>query len=225
MPMFPMPESLRRRLRAFVLGLACVAGTATAQPGFEVPPAFAERMATRDTLDQLRRGGFVLYLRHGYTDNRRADRYPVVDPDDCSTQRLLSDAGRGLMREVGRSFREARIPVGEILVSPLCRTRESARLAFGDDFRVVESLMYSGNMSSDEKKPRLAALRRLLAAPVAPGTNRVLLAHAPNLADLIGFFVKPEGSVVIFAQRGEAGYEYVATLPPALWAELLRVRP
>lgn len=220
-----MPESLRRRLRAFVLGLACVAGTATAQPGFEVPPAFAERMATRDTLAQLRRGGFVLYLRHGYTDNSRADRYPVGDPDDCSTQRLLSDAGRGLMREVGRGFREARIPVGEILVSPLCRTRESARLAFGDDFRVVESLMYSGNMSSDEKKPRLAALRRLLAAPVAPGTNRVLLAHAPNLADLIGFFVKPEGSVVIFAQRGEAGYEYVATLPPALWGELLRVRP
>ncbi len=223
--MRPTPESLLAVLRACVLGLACLAGVATAQPGFEPPPTFVERMATRDTLAQLRRGGFVLYLRHGYTDNSRTDPYPVVDADDCAAQRLLSDAGRRLMRDVGRSFREARIPVGEILVSPLCRTRESATLAFGDDFRVVESLMYSGNMSSDEKKPRLAALRRLLAAPVAPGTNRVLLAHAPNLADLIGFFVKPEGSVVIFAQRGEAGYEYVATLPPALWGELLRGRP
>ena len=49
----------------------------------------------------------------------------------------------------------------------------------------------------------------------------LLLAHAPNLADLIGFFVKPEGTVVVFSQNGPDGYAYVASIPPTLWDELL----
>lgn len=187
-----------------------------------VPPVFSERLATRETIEQLRAGGHVLYIRHGYTDNSRADRFPDLDPNDCASQRLLSDEGRALMREVGQRLRAARIPVGEILVSPMCRTRDSAMLLFGDKFSLSEPLMYSANMTSEEKKPRLAALAAILREPVGAGRNRVLVAHAPNLADLIGFFVKPEGTVVVFAQRGSTGYEYVASIPPRLWPELLR---
>lgn len=209
--------------RLLLAVLACLPAIAFAQsaPG-NGKKAFSEVMATRATLDQLRAGGHVLYIRHGNTDNSRADRFPNVDLDDCETQRILNDDGRRLMREIGRQLREARIPVSEILVSPMCRTRESATLMFGERFAVSEPLMYSANMTSEEKKPRLAALARILRDPVAAGSNRVLVAHAPNLADLIGFFVKPEGTVVIFAQRGDAGYEYVASIPPGLWPQLLR---
>ena len=192
----------------------------------ETPPAFVEKMATRDTLNQLRKGGYVLYLRHGYTDNSRPDRYPQVDLNDCETQRVLSDEGRALMRQVGQSLRKSGIPVGEIVVSPMCRTRESARLVFGERtdqrFIIAEPLMYSANMTSEEKKPRLATLKDWLRRPLSAGSNRLLLAHAPNLHDLIGFFVKPEGTLVVFAQTGADGYEYVASIPPALWNELLK---
>lgn len=188
----------------------------------ETPPPFVERLATRDDLANLRQGGYVLYLRHGYTDNSRPDRFPHVDLNDCKTQRLLSDAGRKLMRQVGEAIRQAQLPIGEIIVSPMCRTRESATLAFGKNFQVDAGLMYSANMTSDEKRPRLQALRALLTKPLPAGQNRVLVAHAPNLADLIGFFVKPEGTAVIFAQRGETGYDYVASIHPDMWTELLR---
>lgn len=183
---------------------------------------FVEKLASPELLSQLRKGGYVLYIRHGITDNSRPDRVPSVDLNDCSTQRLLSDEGRALMKQVGKSIRDARLPLGEILVSPMCRTKESAQLAFGEHFTLDESLMYSANMTSIEKKPRLDALKKLLAAPVPAGRNRVLLAHAPNLADLIGFFVKPEGTVVVFAPRGDAGYDYIASIHPSMWGKLLK---
>ena len=82
--------------------------------------------------------------------------------------------------------------------------------------------MYSANMTDEEKRPRLEALRKILRAPIPKGQNRLLLAHAPNLADLIGFFVKPEGTVVVFRQAGADGYEYVASIHPEDWHQLNR---
>ena len=71
-----------------------------------------------------------------------------------------------------------------------------------------------------------AALRKLHReahlANLRPLSEQGRVVYAGPLLDDTG---APCGSVVIFAQRGEAGYEYVATLPPALWGELLRVRP
>lgn len=193
------------------IGIAASANEAT---------AFVEKPATPALLKQLRQGGFVLYMRHGITDNSQADRFPGVDLNDCKTQRQLSDEGRRLMKRVGQSLQQARIPVGRVQVSPMCRTKESAQLALGDGFEVVEALMYSANMTTEEKKPRIEALKKLLVVPPARGTNTVLVAHAPNLADLIGFFVKPEGTVVVFSQTGPAGYQYEASIHPDDWAKL-----
>ncbi len=195
----------------------------SAQP-LTVPSAnaFVEKPITAELISEIRRGGFVLYMRHGTTDNSRPDRVPAVDLNDCNTQRVLSDAGRMLMKQVGEAIREAKIPLGEILVSPMCRTTESAHLSIGDDFKLSEPLMYSANMTSEQKRPRLEALRRILSAPVQTGTNRLLIAHAPNLDDLIGFFVKPEGTVVVFRQSAAGGYEYIASIHPDDWRKLTK---
>ncbi len=216
------PHAIWRNLAGCVLLALSVLPAWAVGPNLPEPPPFVEKLATRENIAQLRKGGYVLYVRHGYTDNTRPDQFPNVDLNDCNTQRLLSDEGRALMKKVGQSFKTARIPVGDIRVSPMCRTQESATLAFGPGFSTAEPLMYSANMTSEEKRPRLAALGKILNEPVPAGTNRVLVAHAPNLADLIGFFVKPEGTVVIFAQRGENGYEYVASIHPGMWPELTR---
>lgn len=185
-------------------------------------PAFVEKAITPELIQKLRKGGYVLYMRHGTTDNSRPDRTPSVDLNDCATQRLLSDQGRALMKRVGQGLRQAGLPLGEVLVSPMCRTKESAQLAVGKGFTLEEPLMYSANMTSAEKKPRIEALKKLLTAPLKPGDNRLLIAHAPNMADLIGFFVKPEGTVLVFGQSGPLGYEYLASIHPDDWARLAR---
>jgi phosphohistidine phosphatase SixA len=180
---------------------------------------FAEIPATAATLEALRAGGFVLYLRHGTTDNARPDRVPVVDFADCSSQRPLTEEGRQLAARVGDAIRQRRIPIGEIRSSPLCRARDSAAAAFPDrSYTVDEQLMYTANLTDGQKAPIIANTRRLLSAPVAAGTNRLLVAHAPNLMDLIGYFPK-ECTLVVFQPRGEAGFEYVASIPPSLWSE------
>jgi phosphohistidine phosphatase SixA len=187
--------------------------------------AFVEKMATPELLAEVRKGGYVLYMRHGTTDSSRADRAPSVDLNDCSTQRVLNDEGRKLSAAIGQDLVKAKVPIGEIFFSPLCRARESAELAFPamkGKMHAELNLAYSANLTAEEKKPVLAATRKLVSTPVAPGTNRVLVAHAPNMADLMGYFVKPEGTVVVLRPLGQDRFEYLGSIPPTLWATLLK---
>lgn len=182
---------------------------------------FVEVAASADTLRLLRSGGYALYLRHGPTDNAIADRFPSVDLNDCSTQRPLTEAGQQLMAQVGASMRQAGIVIGEFKVSPMCRAQRSAAAAFPQLVPVLDQqLMYVANFTDREKAPIIANTRRLLSAPVLDGKNRLVLAHAPNLMDLMGYFPK-EGTLVIFRPKGEDGFEYVASVLPTAWAGLL----
>ena len=126
----------------------------------------------------LQRCGYVLYLRHGYTDNSRADQFPNVDLADCNAAPARRPGAQPDAR-CRQSPRKAKIPLGEILVSPMCRTLESARLAIGDQFATSEALMYSANMTREQKQPRLEALKNCW-PPLPAGGNRLLLAHAPT---------------------------------------------
>lgn len=182
---------------------------------------FIERAATAKTLAQLRQGGYALYLRHASTDNNQPDRLPTVDLMDCSTQRPLTAEGRAQAAHVGRAIRAARIPIKNIHISPLCRVRDTARAAFpGRKVLVDGLLMYTGNLTEAQKAPIVANTRQLLSRPVALGSNRLVITHAPNLMDLMGYFPK-EATLVVFRPRGEAGFDYVASIPLDLWAELL----
>lgn len=186
---------------------------------------FQEKVADQNLLKRIQRGGFVLYMRHGTTDNSRADRIPKVDLNDCSTQRVLNEEGRNVAVAVGKAFQKAHIPVNEIYLSPLCRTKDTVKLAFPDfkgPIKVDNDLMYTANLTTEEKKPVLAATRVLVSTPVPEGTNRLIVAHAPNMADLMGYFVKPEGTVVIIRPAGADKFEYLGSIAPALWAELLK---
>lgn len=186
------------------------------------PPVFVEKPVTSELIKQLRAGGYVLYLRHGNTDTSRPDRVPSVDINDCSTQRPLTEEGVRVVTRVGEAIRKAKIPVGEIFSSPLCRAKESAAAAFGANFVIDNSLMYTANMTSEEKKPVIDKTRALLSASVSGATNRVLVAHAPNLMDLMGYFPKPEGTLVVFRPLGNGGFEYLGNIAPQQWQEVLR---
>lgn len=92
---------------------------------------FDEKIATPELVKQLQAGGFVIYMRHGNTDNSRPDRAPKVDLNDCNTQRVLNQKGIEVTTQIGNYIREAKIPVGEVFASPMCRAKNSAQNAFG----------------------------------------------------------------------------------------------
>ena len=187
----------------------------------ELPQPFVEKEISKEQFRKLRDGGFVIYMRHGKTDPSRPDQ-PTVDFNDCNTQRPLNDEGRKMAADIGRAIRQARIPISEIFVSPMCRTRESAQQVFGKDkpFTILNELFSSTNQTSEQKKPIIATTRRLLSEPVPAGTNRFILAHAPNLADTMGYFPKVEATVVIFTPRGN-DFEYIGSIRPDQWGGLI----
>jgi len=178
--------------------------------------------ASKEIINDLKKGGFVIYMRHGPTDTSKPDRVPNVDLEDCTTQRPLTEEGRVVSAGVGNAIRKAGIPIGEVIVSPMCRTKDTAQAAFGTDFSVNLNLRYSSNFTSDKKLVASKITLELISRIVKPGTNRVLVAHGPNLMDLMGYFVKPEATVVIFRPMGDKKFEYIASIPPTMWPELLK---
>lgn len=217
------------RVPAVVVAMVAATGTiAWPDVGIAQDQDFQEILASPALLAQMRQGGFVLYLRHGTSDPSRVDRAPQVDLNDCSTQRVLSDAGRQQARDLGLALRRARIPVGEVIHSPMCRARESAQLTFATQPQLLRAeplLAYTANLTSEQKKPVAAATRALVSTPVPEGTNRVIVAHAPNLADLMGYFVKPEGTMVVLRPLGRSQFEYMGSIPPSHWSLLLPATP
>ncbi|WP_232101644.1 histidine phosphatase family protein [Paenibacillus sp. URB8-2] len=83
-------------------------------------------------LDSLRQGGYILYVRHG--EATAGEDRPNLDLRDCSTQRNLSGEGRRQAAAFGEAFLRLQIPVqSPVLAGPLCRTKETAELAFGKE--------------------------------------------------------------------------------------------
>src|SRR5690606_13633757 len=77
-------------------------------------------------------------------------------------------------------------------------------------------------MPAAERKPAVERTRLHLSEPVSPmGTNRIVVAHGPNIAELMDYLPK-EGTLILFRPLGQGPFEYLASIPPAHWPELLR---
>ncbi len=173
-----------------------------------------------DLVTALQRGGYVIILRHAATDMTQQDRDTSPDLSNCELQRNLTDAGRDQARAIGEVFRTLVLPVGQVLSSDFCRTLETARLAFGraepvaalrdfDPFNAPESLL----------KERGEAVRSLLAAPPAPGTNTIIVTHRPNITAGTGYS-PDEGEAAVYRPDGAGSFTLVARLRAADWTAL-----
>lgn len=183
------------------------------------PAPFEERQMDAVLFDRLQQGGFVLFLRHGLTDASQPDRVPV-DLQHCASQRPLSEAGHQQMMQIGGHLRQTGWPVGEIYVSPFCRTQDSARAIFGQTGWVIDPLlMYTAGMSRAEKAPVIARTAELMQQPVPAGENRFIVAHGPNLAETLHYF-PPEGTLVILEPQADA-WVYHASIRPEQWPPVL----
>lgn len=174
--------------------------------------AAAEGQDADSVLDRLRAGGFVLACRHAITGPDPRNRR--FDLEDRSTQRLLSAEGEAQARRLGEILRRQRIPIGEVLTSPVFRTSDSAELTFG---RAERSDALWTNEAQDT-----AELRRLFTSEPAPGTNRALMTHQGILypiTELERGSIR-EGDCVIIDPDGGDSFEIVDVLGPDEWAAL-----
>src|SRR5687767_14591054 len=175
-----------------------------------VSSAWAEPSA--ELLGHLREGGYVLYLRHTSTDFSQNDSR-MKSFEDCASQRNLTDRGRDEARAIGEHVKRLKIPIGEVLASPFCRTMETARLAFG---KAKPTNEVRGGPASDAGE-RYGALKKLLSSPVAKGTNLVISSHGNPFHAVAGPPYLAEGEIAIVRPEGGGRFSVIARIPLAGW--------
>lgn len=199
---------MRRALVAALLALTGCGGATT--------PDTAERLDPVQIVEALQEGGLVVYLRHAATDRSKEDD-AVVDFEDCSTQRNLSDAGREQSRAIGAGFRALEIPVDEVLASEYCRTRETGELAFGS-VELEPDLTGFPNRGEATYEERVARTRELL-ADTGSG-NIVLVAHIKNVEAAAGVSIE-EGELAVFEPEVGGGLRHLGDIPATAWPQLV----
>ena len=167
-------------------------------------------------LAALREGGLVIYFRHTSTDFGQNDEQ-MTGFEDCSHQRNLTDAGRAEARRIGADIAHLKIPVGEVMASPFCRTMETARLIFG---RAEANSDVRGGPARPESLERYAALRNLLSTPVPRGTDLVIVSHGNPFAAVAGTPYLAEGEAAVMRPLGAQGFAIVARIRKDEWQAL-----
>ena len=166
--------------------------------------------AAEDGWLALREPGTVVLFRHATAPG-------VGDPAnfkafDCKTQRNLNEAGRAEARKLGEDFRSRKIEVGAVLSSQWCRTRDTARLAFGDLVRYEPAFNSSFLASATISEAQTAQARAVLTQWRGPGVL-VVVTHQVNITALTGVnLASAEGVVVTVA--GDGSLKVLGTISP-----------
>ena len=146
----------------------------------------------------LRTGGCAVMIRHAATVPGVGDP-PNFRLGDCSTQRLLSDAGRAQSRRIGLWFRAQQLQARAVQSSAWCRCRDTADLAFGQH-AVLAALNSTFEDSSGQDAQTLVLRQRLLDMP--PGQFEVWVTHQVNITAITGEWAGI-GEAFILSTKGE----------------------
>ncbi len=182
----------------------------------------AKELSGLELIWALRRGGYVLYMRHGLTA-KDSDKDLVKTPawwDNCAIQRNLAPAGREQALHIAAAIRGLGIPITTLKASQFCRARQTAELLDLGPPTIDEGLNYlTGQRPGFDYH---AARFALIAATPAPGTNTLLVSHgqqSPNPQERI-LHALSEADIAVFKPDGRGGAEVVARISVAEWDRL-----
>ena len=153
-------------------------------------PAHADDAAL---LREMRQGGVAILMRHTQTTPGVGDP-PGWRLADCSSQRNLDEAGIAHAKRIGRWFADRKLRPTLVRNSPWCRTRETARLAFGrsNDWAALSNIFEdrsAADLQAAELRHWMAKLKR--------GELVVLVSHGSMIGHLVGVALAPGEAVVV----------------------------
>jgi phosphohistidine phosphatase SixA len=158
----------------------------------------------------LKGGGYTLLFRHTARATNVTEFNDLIVLADCSTQIPLTELGRAQARAIGEAMRKLRIPIGETLASPFCRTMETARLIAGNARADNAVLGHAGG--SFQNTMNFTPLIDIMATPPQPGTNRIIVGHSSAFDNVAG------GPSL---EQGESGIFRIVDRRPVLVARVL----
>jgi len=227
-PTLPSPTISNRGI-GFLIAAVLLAGFsaranaqyagATTYLGNYSSTAPAKPMDLEELVTDMKKGGYVIVLRHGATNADQADTDPF-HLDNIGAQRVLSDKGRDVAKRVGDSFRTLGIPLGRVYSSEFNRATETAQLVSGKTPTTTPDLTEGGLVvSPNENARRAKALKALSLVVPDAGSNTLIVTHKPNILDAFGkdWFASKEGEASVFRPDGSNNLVLVARVQAADW--------
>jgi phosphohistidine phosphatase SixA len=148
----------------------------------------------------LQTGGQVVLVRHGLTTPGVGDP-PGFKLGECATQRNLVDEGRREAERLGAALRARKVPVARVLSSPWCRCVETARIAFGVEPAIDDTLDNLFDNSANRGK-QIAQFRKLVANAPRQG-NLFLVTHGSTTAAFTGINQGTAEMVIVTPEGGD----------------------
>lgn len=189
------PRMLSRRAFA----CATMAAVALAAMGH----AHAQQLAGAPLIAALREGGYVLVMRHASSPAMPPDK-AIADHENTALERQLDENGRSTSRAMGKALRALHISVREVLSSPTYRARQTVHLAGLPEPRTIPELGDGGQSMQPLQASPAAWLRNVVSQPPLPGTDRLIVTHAPNITAAFGANVADvaDGETLVFHPSG-----------------------
>ncbi len=184
-----------------------------ATEGSTVPYRFppidpAKELTGTALLAALKKGGFVLYMRHTQTG--------TVTPE-C-TQSNLTPAGERDARFVGDSMKTLRIPIGRVLSSPICRVFDTAKLMGLGEPKLSNDLAnqpLSAGFDFDTARGK-----RIAESP-PPAKNTLLVSHMQTGKTESQWIYLDFGEIIVYRSRGTNESEALARIRADDWYILM----
>jgi len=185
-----------------------------------VRAAPAQTLSGEALVKALRQGGYVIVMRHT-SSPREAPAKQAANPDNVKVERQLDEVGRTTATAMGKTLRDLKIPVGDVLASPTYRALETVRYAQLGNPRTYPELGDNGQSMQGGTEAQATWLRsRVTQFP--SGSNTILVTHLPNIA---GAFPQSasgldDGESLVFGPDGKGGATLVARIKIEAWPGL-----
>lgn len=154
----------------------------------------AQSRFDRDVAADIRNGGYILVFRHAHRekviDVTMYDALELISQTDGSRQIykravcLSETEGKMQAWSIGEFFTLSNIPIGSVISSPSCRSRQTAMLAFKKIDRIEPRLLHFygepyGPFDSDNVKVHFSEIKQILLG-VGPQKNKNTIISAHN---------------------------------------------
>ncbi len=176
----------------------------------------AAEMSAEDLVTQIKKGGYVIYIRHASTEKDYADQV-TAEVNNCSTQRVLSEKGWREAKEIGNAFKRLDVPVGKVISSEYCRAWKTADLAFS---KYEKSAKLNFEKAENYTAEQTATMKNNVAPMLSQkpqNKNTVIVAHDDPFEAATGIYPDPMGVTYIIEPMGEKGFKIVGHIGPNDW--------
>jgi phosphohistidine phosphatase SixA len=204
---------VRRKFLPFIIGLLCFPSFIAAA---ELVGGIEPQVKEEALLKLLKQGGYVLYFRHGATNETGEQTVESKDLDNCAIQRNLSPEGKAQTKSIGATIKRLQIPFGDIYTSPYCRCVDSAMNLFGKA-KKSDALHFAIHTTRVQNEESTKQLLEMLATKPAFGMNTAIVSHTANLNAAVKIFPRPEGVAHVFKPEGKGTFSYVGLIRPETW--------